>query len=335
MAIVTRALVRITVAIFVLALAFYAASWISPWPGALIIRAIFDRGADRASQGLKPHVPPDVISRLNESYNPADKAALLDVFYPSMIENTERSLPGIVWIHGGAWISGSKDDIANYGRILAARGYAVVGVDYSIAPGAKYPEPVRQVNTALIYLVANSSRLHLDTSNIFLAGDSAGAHIAAQLANAISVPPYAALLGMKPAISRLQLRGLVLFCGAYDVKHVRLDGPFGWFLRTVLWSYSGTKGFMDDPRFATASVIQYVTADFPAAFVSAGNADPLGTQSHAFAEALSARGVRVDTLFFPQDYSPGLQHEYQFDLDTDAGRLAFDRMLAFLTSQRR
>jgi acetyl esterase len=116
---------------------------------------------------------------------------------------------------------GSKDDIANYGRILAARGYAVVGVDYSIAPGAKYPKPVQQVNTALAYLVTNGSRLHLNTSNIVLAGDSAGAHIAAQLANVVSVPSYAELLGITPAISRLQLRGLVLFCGAYDVQRVR------------------------------------------------------------------------------------------------------------------
>jgi acetyl esterase len=38
----------------------------------------------------------------------------------------------------------------------------------------------------------------------------------------------------------------------------------------------------------------------------------------------------VETLFFPADYKPELPHEYQFNLDTDAGRLALERTLKFL-----
>jgi acetyl esterase/lipase len=101
----------------------------------------------------------------------------------------------------------------------------------------------------------------------------------------------------------------------------------------VLWSYSGGKSFAHDPFFATASIIDYVTSDFPPAFISVGNADPLEQQSHAFADALVSRGVRVDALFFPKDYSPPLPHEYQFNLDTDAGRLAFERTVNFLSQQ--
>ena len=47
-------------------------------------------------------------------------------------------------------------------------------------------------------------------------------------------------------------------------------------------------------------------------------------------DALRARGVRVDALFFPKDYAPALAHEYQFNLDTDAGRQAMNRSVAFL-----
>ena len=50
----------------------------------------------------------------------------------------------------------SKGQIANYARILAGKGYTVVGIDYSIAPRKTYPTPVRQLNTALSYLEQNA-----------------------------------------------------------------------------------------------------------------------------------------------------------------------------------
>jgi hypothetical protein len=40
----------------------------------------------------------------------------------------------------------------------------------------------------------------------------------------------------------------------------------------------------------------------------------------------------VDSLFFADDYAPGLPHEYQFDLNTDAARLALERARIFLAS---
>jgi acetyl esterase/lipase len=73
-------------------------------------------------------------------------------------------------------------------------------------------------------------------------------------------------------------------------------------------------------------------AAFPPAFISVGNADPLAPQSRALAEALEAVGVEVDTLFFPDDHSPPLAHEYQLLLSTQEGRLALDRSVAFLAA---
>lgn len=306
---------------------------LSPWPSVLVIRRAFDKGAAEASQALEKHVPAGVAAVRNETYDVADPDGRLDVFFPSDVKDSDRALTTIVWIHGGAWISGTKDQIANYAKILAGHGYTVVGVDYSVAPGKTYPTPVRQVNGALGYLVKNAARFHIDPARFVLAGDSGGAHIAAQVANVISVPSYASALGISPTIQRSQLRGVVLFCGPYDVRKVKLDGSFGGFLRTVLWSYSGTKDFMANQQFATASVINYVTPEFPPAFVSAGNADPLEPQSREFADALASQGVPVDTLFFPKDYAPPLAHEYQFNLDVTAGREALDRTLAFLSTR--
>ena len=118
--------------------------------------------------------------------------------------------------------------------------------------------------------------------------------------------------------------------GLFAMMSVNLLGDF---MRTALWSYFGRKDFRAHPLFATASVIDYLTPDFPPAFVSVGNGDPLAPQSRALAEALAARGVRVDTLFFSDDYAPPLPHEYQFKLDTEAGRLALERSLKFLAER--
>ena len=97
----------------------------------------------------------------------------------------------------------------------------------------------------------------------------------------------------------------------------------------MLWAYSGTRDFATDPRFAPASVLHYVTAAFPPTFISAGNGDPLLTQSEALASSLRGLGVPVDALFFPADTTPKLGHEYQFSLDA-AGELALRRVEAFL-----
>ena len=328
-----RALVWIGGAIAVLGAACYIAFQVSPWPAALLIRRAFEQDGRQVSQALAQHVPAGVAAQLNERYDRGDPDARLDVFYPAELAQSGGSRLTVVWVHGGGWIAGSKDEIANYARILAGNGYTVVGVDYSLAPAHVYPTPVRQINAALSFLQRQAGRLHVDPSRFVLAGDSGGAHIVAQVANVISSPQYARQLGIVPAISRPQLVGLILFCGPYDTRHVKLDGAYGGFLRTVLWSYSGSRDFLGNPTFATASVIDYLTAEFPPSFISVGNADPLAPHSYALADALARRGVQVDTLFFPRDHLPALPHEYQFNLDTDAGRLALERSLAFLANR--
>ena len=52
--------------------------------------------------------------------------------------------------------------------------------------------------------------------------------------------------------------------------------------------------------------------------------------SERMAGALRAQGVQRDTVFWPEDHQPPLNHEYQFDLDTDEGQTFLERLLAFL-----
>lgn len=320
---------RLLLLLALLVAAVLVAFQLSPWPGALLIRAAFDAGAARTAAALQAHAPADVVARLDLVVDAADPDARLDVYLPPP-QLGAGPWPVVVWVHGGGYVSGHRRHVGPYARVLAGQGFGVVAVDYTVAPAATYPQPLRQVNAALAYLDAEAARLGLDTSRIVLAGDSAGAHVAAQIANLTRVPSYAATLGIAPALHPDRLRAVLLFCGTYDLALFGDAGLAGWFAQTVLWAYSGRRDHADDPFFATASVVRHVTADFPPAFVSAGNADPLLPHSLAFAERLRALGVEVDTLFFAPDHQPALPHEYQFDLDGEAGQRALARAVAFL-----
>ena len=54
----------------------------------------------------------------------------LDVYRPQ----GAGPLPTVVWIHGGGWIGGSKEELANWCRLIAGHGFAVVAVGYSLRP---------------------------------------------------------------------------------------------------------------------------------------------------------------------------------------------------------
>ncbi|MGP8120649.1 MAG: alpha/beta hydrolase, partial [Xanthobacteraceae bacterium] len=97
----------------VLVAAGYAAYVFTPWPEALLIRRAFDRGGIETARALGKHVPAGVAAILDARYDVNDRDALLDVFYPGDTSAGE-GLPTIVWIHGGAFLSGSKDHIAPY-----------------------------------------------------------------------------------------------------------------------------------------------------------------------------------------------------------------------------
>ncbi|OHE87923.1 MAG: hypothetical protein A2579_14050 [Lysobacterales bacterium RIFOXYD1_FULL_69_11] len=310
-----------------LALLGALATALTPWPRALVYRHAFNAGGAQAADAMRRHVPPGVASRLDLAYRPGDPDARLDVFRPA---SADGPLPVVVWIHGGAFISGRKEDVAPYLQILASHGYAAVGIEYSIAPGAHYPEPIRQANDALAWLRANAGPLGLDMRRVALAGDSAGGHAAAQLAQLSVSPEYARVLGITPALDPGHLRAAVLACGVYDLTLPDYDGEYGRFLRTVLWAYFGRQDFLEHPHTDFASVAQHVDGRFPPSFVTAGNGDPLLPQSVAMAGRLQTAGVATDTLFFPADHSPALPHEYQFNLDTREGQQALSRLLAFL-----
>lgn len=314
-------------AVLAVAVGGYAFYKLSPWPSVWAIRYIFAKGDEQAADGAARFVPRQGIRSFRDvAYDPSVSDARLDVFAP---EHAPRPVPAVVWVHGGGFVAGLREPVANYLQVLVPKGFAGVAVGYTRAPNAMWPTPVRQTNQALAFLIANAKRFNIDPNRIFLAGDSAGAHIAAQTALVISNPDYAKLIGVSPGMARDGLRGVLLYCGPYNPKLLDSNSPWGRFTNTVMWAYLGTRN-PADPRVQNLAVAPYVTADFPPVFISAGNADGLAPQSVELADALRKKGIEVDSLFFPADHKPPLPHEYQRDLSTKDAQLAFNRALAFL-----
>lgn len=325
-----RFLIIVLSLVVVLGTAGWATVQFTPGPKIALYRWLFDRGGVEMAVAMEAHVPPGVRAVRDLQYLPDDPDAKLDVYYPERAATDTALLPVMVWVHGGAWISGNKEQVAPWCKILASKGYVVVCMDYTLAPKGKFPTPVREVNAVLGYVHAHAAEWGADTTRIILGGDSAGAGIAAQVAMVTTDTGYAGTLAIHPAARREALVGMVLFCGGFDLHTVNYDGGFGGFLRSVMWAYSGRKDFLADTLFARSSVPRHVTAAFPPTFLSAGNADPLLPQSTALAARLGELGVSVDTLFFPADHEPPLAHEYQFLLDIPAGQEALERATAFL-----
>ena len=292
------------------------------------MRRVFAAGGAKTAASLDRHAPDGVAASIDERYGD-EPDMLLDVFRPA---STAAALPLLVWVHGGGFCGGTKDELAGYFRLIASHGYAVAAPRYSLAPEHRYPTPPRQLMRALEFLRTDADRLGIDASRIVLGGDSAGAHMAAQLGALVTTPGYSGLVGIAPTIASEQLRGLVLACGPYDLALAHDAGSAAGhrFIRTVLWAYSGKRRFLDDPAFAAWSIVDHVTSAFPPTLLTVGNADPLRAHTERLAERLREHGVPTETVLFPADHDPPLGHEYQFDLDGDAGRLFLERLLAFL-----
>ena len=204
-----RLVLVVTGVVVLTAAGVYAVFQLSPWPSVLLIRHAFEQGGADAARSTVPLAPKDVSAQRGLSYSPGDSDALFDVFAPT---NARARLPAVVWVHGGGFVAGSRSDMSDYLQALAAHGYVTIAIDYTRAPNARFPIPVQQTDTALSYIVANADRLNIDPKRIFLAGDSAGAQIAAQTALIIFQLEFTrGKWQIAPGMTRTALRGSCSF----------------------------------------------------------------------------------------------------------------------------
>lgn len=111
----------------------------------------------------------------------------LDLYLPSAASQVGQSgVPLVIWIHGGGWRIGSKDDLFGlYGRVgeyFASCGIAWANINYRLTPRVQHPGHVEDCAAATRYLMTETQSLGTTFEKFFLAGHSAGAHLASLLA---------------------------------------------------------------------------------------------------------------------------------------------------------
>jgi len=230
----------------------------TPVVNTFIIKQLFEADSFASPKNIEKikrqvHVEKDIIYDKQELEN-----SLLDIYYP---KNIKKELPVIMWIHGGAFVSGSKEQTQEYGMALANEGYVIANINYAIAPGQKYPEPIIQTNQALKYLQDNVSKYGGDMNQLFIGGDSAGAQIASQIIAIITNEALAKSMDIQPSVDKKQLKGALLFCGVYNMEKIGAQSSpiIKKGIQSVFWAYTGKKDFKSFSRLNEMSTVNHIT----------------------------------------------------------------------------
>jgi acetyl esterase/lipase len=101
----------------------------------------------------------------------------LDLYLPE--KKPDAPLPLIVWVHGGGWQGGNKDNPP--GLWLVKKGYALASINYRLSQHAKFPAQIHDCKTAIGWLRANAKKYDLDPQHVGAWGASAGGHLVALL----------------------------------------------------------------------------------------------------------------------------------------------------------
>jgi acetyl esterase/lipase len=118
-----------------------------------------------------------LVANLEYARRPEAGGLLLDLYLPT--KPAGKPLPVVVWIHGGGWKNGSKENCPL--TWLAAEGYAVASINYRLIPWSKWPAQIDDCRDAVRWLKANADKYGLDKDHIAAGGGSAGGHLAAVL----------------------------------------------------------------------------------------------------------------------------------------------------------
>ena len=199
----------------------------------------------------------------------------------------DQSLPVVLYAHGGGYMLGNLDTHDRICRLLAQKsGWAVLAVDYTLAPEKKFPVQSEQVFAALEYVASHASELGLDVQRIAVAGDSAGAHLS------LGTSLRARAAGNQPAI-----RAQLLYYGGFGLKDSASKRMYGWAdldglgdedAKVYTSHYMAKPEDRDDPR---ANLLASDMAGLPPTFIGAVAYDPLRDDSLALAEFCKERSV--------------------------------------------
>lgn len=160
-----------------------------------------------------PPVPEGVKEIAGLEYCNIDGTSLkLDLALPA---EGEGPFPGLIFIHGGAWVSGEREIYHLYTYHFAQQGYAAATISYRLSGQAKFPAAVQDVKCAVRWMRANAATYNIDPGNIALIGGSAGGHLAMMVGYTADVPEFEGE-GGNPGVSSA-VQAVVNFYGPYDL----------------------------------------------------------------------------------------------------------------------
>lgn len=175
--------------------------------------------------------------------------------------------PLVVVIHGGSWRGGSRADLAELGRYLSARGYAVAAISYRFAPEHRYPAAREDVRRAILFLKSRAAVLGVDSSRIVLLGRSAGGHLALLSAYADRDPSIRGVVGLYPVTD--------LRWGYEHPTNPRVLNS-----TKTLEEFLGGSPAVTGTRYEEASPLSYVDSATPPTLLIHGNGDELVFPEH-------------------------------------------------------
>ena len=286
-----------------------AAALAIAWPSLnpYITRITFGISDTFRDRGL---TSPDDVVRIDDLRYGEDDMQVLDIYYP---EGTDHALPTIISIHGGGYTYGDKERYQYYCMNLAQRGFTVVNFSYRLAPGAKYPAQLNDTNAAITYACAHADEYFIDTNNIFIVGDSAGAQLNSQYTAAVTNPEYAQLLNLR--IPDFTLRAVALNCGGYDMEErsrsmsYYLDGDFAQYAEEL-------------------DVLGHITQDFPPSFVMSSTGDMALPNAEPMSAFLTEKGIENE-LHIYGDSKNKLGHVFHLNIRSEDATACNDEECAF------
>jgi arylformamidase len=187
--------------------------------------------------------------------------------------------PVLIYIHGGYWRSGSKEDNCNFVPVFTNRGALVVLLEYDLCPMVTVSDIVRQTRSAVGWVYSNVLRYSGNPSKIYISGHSAGGHLTAMaLAHDWE----------KEGLPRNFIKGAVVTSGVYDLD--------------VVMRISVQQEVKLTPELAQEnSPFHHPPLPICPVIVAVGDAEPKGWQqmSEDFFELCKERGLACEYLIVP------------------------------------
>ena len=218
------------------------------------------------------------------------------VIHP-MAPEEGRSLPGLVFFHGGGWVIGDLDTHDTLCRELAlAAGVVVVSVDYRLAPEHRFPAAVDDCVAATRWVHAHAATLGIDPQRLAVGGDSAGGNLAAVVALTLRDS------GPREVFDALRHQLLI-----YPATDMRRGTPShehngqGYLLTREMMAYYNGHYMGDasqDADWRASPLLHPSLQGLPPALVMTAGFDPLRDEGLAYAQALAQAGVRCSHVCF-------------------------------------